>query len=290
MGHVDRREFLHKAGVASAAAGAVWAAPSVIGQTTAFAVGTPQPTTTSGGPVEPKPCGQFLWGGTRTSVPLSAANGNNTRVSDTGVTMTVTSSLVGSPAPTIESNYRNMFVENRPYSGAGSISGYGNTPEAGLILVQDKSTNALASAVTSYQQVTFSFSAPVTNLTFVIYDLSGNGAVGSTSSNSYMDAVGFDSTPSVVSDTASSRTQGASRGGTGTFTDPFHRLATTDYFIGTAPQYAPYNVPLDLKVSFAGPLSSLTMRYSSLGGNSEQFIKLGNMQSGDGCTPFTPGK
>lgn len=41
MNSIDRRSFLQKAGLASAGAGAVWVAPSVLGSTSAFAASSP---------------------------------------------------------------------------------------------------------------------------------------------------------------------------------------------------------------------------------------------------------
>ncbi len=289
MDHVDRREFLQKTGVATAAAGAVWAAPSVLGSTTAFAAGSTTDPTTPTVPVDTTPCLLFDWGG-RSSAPISAAgtgNNSNVQTADDGVTtVAVTSALVGAVPPTTNGTfggqvYRNMWVHNTPVSGYGTVSGYSDPSEAGLMLIQNNSGggNADAASVTNYQEVTFAFSAPVTSLTFTIYDL--------TKFSGYTDLIGFDATPIVIADTAASRPGGASLEGTGSFGDPLRRKLTTDYFI--SPSDVTYNTRLDLTVRFTGSLSSLKMRYASGTTKGMQFIKIGDMQTGGCLTLPVPG-
>lgn len=291
----SRRRVLQLGGAAAAATVAVVALPGIA------AAGSPPdgPTTTGGStttvPVDSSPCVLFDWGNQTSNAPLSptgTGRTSNVKLGDDGVTtLTVTNAMVGTPA--VSAAYRNFHVNTRPYSGAGSISGYGdNTFQAGLVLIQNNglgigTVNPDVGNITNYQEVTFTFSAPVTSLTFTVYDISATISQGA--STNYMDAVGFSATPTVLNDTGVLRSVGGQLVGTGTFTDPFRRVLATDNYWGADPNDPDHNIPLDTTVRFAGPLTELKLRYSSIAGQSLQFIKIGDMQTGGGCTALPAG-
>ncbi|HET8930479.1 MAG TPA: hypothetical protein VFN21_07475 [Acidimicrobiales bacterium] len=301
----SRRRVLQLGGAVAAAGVAVIALPTVA------AAGSPPDTTApdTTAPVtttpDPNPCILFDWGGQTSNAPLSAGGTgktSNVRVgkdslgNPVSTTLTVTDAVVGTPAITgiysaTGSAYRNFEVNTRPTSGAGSISGYGNNDtQAGLILIQDNGSgtpNPNPSAVGNYQEVTFTFSAPVTSLTFTVYDISAMAVAGA--ATGYMDGVGFSAAPTVVGDSGAGRSVGGQLVGSGTFSDPFRRVLATDNYWGADPNDPDHNVPLDVTVSFAGPLTELKLRYSSLAGPATQFIKIGDLQSGGGCTAIPTG-
>ena len=286
-----RRRALQLGGAAAAASVAAIALPNIAAAASHTGGDTSTTTTT----VDPNPCVLFDWG-PRSSAPLSAAGtGNNSNV-QAGIpgpnTLTATDAVVGSTPPVINgtwggSPYRNFWVHNTAVSGYGTVSGFGDgATQAGLILIQDNSNaaggtpNPNVSNITNYQEATFTFASPVTSLTFRVYDLSASGLEGT--ANGYMDAVGFSATPTVVFDSGSTRSVPSQLVGTGTFSDPLRRAAADTYW-GADPSNPDNNIPLDVTLRFAGPLTSLTMRYSSIAGPAMQFIKIGDMQSGGGC-------
>jgi len=306
----SRRRVLQLGGAAAAGAIAVVALPTIAAAASPPGTTTPDstaPVTTAPATTtpDPNPCILFDWGNQTSNAPLSPSGTgktSNVRVgkdslgNPVSTTLTVTDAVVGTPViantyPATGTAYRNFQVNTRPASGAGSISGYGdNTTQAGLILMQDNGSgtpNPNPAAVTNYQEVTFTFSAPVTSLTFTVYDISALAVEGA--STGYMDGVGFSATPTVLSDSGAARTVGGHLVGSGTFSDPFRRVLATDNYWGADPVDPDHNIPLDVKVRFAGPLTELKLRYSSLAGPATQFIKIGDMQAGGGCTALPAG-
>lgn len=296
----SRRRVLQLGGVAAAGAIAVIALPSV-----AAAASGPGPTTTTPVP-DTNPCVLFDWGPRSSAALSSGGTGNNSNIQPgtdpTNVVvnhLTVTNAVVGSAPPVVNgtwggSAYRNLWVHNTAVSGYGTVSGYGDgATQAGLILIQNNSgasggtPNPNVSNITNYQEVTFAFDSPVTSLTFTLYDLSATAVAGAASG--YMDAVGFSTAPTVLNDRGSERSVGGQLVGSGTFSDPFRRVLAHDYYWGASPSDPDLNIPLDVTLRFSGPLSELKLRYSSIAGADMQFVKIGDMQSGGGCTPLPPG-
>ncbi|WP_091194128.1 hypothetical protein [Nocardioides alpinus] len=162
----------------------------------------------------------------------------------------------------------NLTVPGPAAGGGGgvapNVTNLGNiTPggaERGLCLQHSTSSTANVSRTGNPdrgQRLTISFPRDVTNLTFWIVD------IDSTTSG-YWDRVRFTTTPTVVTNSAS-----VNINGTGSGTTPF-RYGTTQ----TNNNFDENTANARVKVSFAGPLTSLTMEYWNAGGTGVQRVFL----------------
>jgi hypothetical protein len=185
---IDRRAFMHKAGVAGATAGALWVAPSVLGSSSAWAAGSCVHT------------GGLAWSTTTFA-------GTSTPSTSGAVTFTATLTTAGSPT-----TYLVVTVTpTTPNPGVGTGSGgssntggvdqavpYPNTPApAGLNGVTSYYVmNMRNSAANRGYTVKFDFwanaahtvSQSVYNLSFALIDIDTD----STSGNQYKDNVWLD--------------------------------------------------------------------------------------------------
>lgn len=313
---LDRRRFIRHVGVGAAVAGGAWVTPAIVGSSVAFAEGSDD----GGPPVDPGSllCGSIVWPAPTDNNPskvgawitypitsveeptVSLDSVNGTQAKPTPATLvgpnppSVVSPMIqakidagNTPGNAAAFGYRNLMSNARPHQSAGTVSG---SSVPGLLVVQNNEGggNTSISSIDNYQQVTFTLSQPVYNLRFTIRDLSANTIDGSsttkdvynpstgdlTSYGAYRDMVGF-SVP--VSVTGGNTTNLA---GTGTFADPFRRTTADDWFWGLNPVYAPRNVPMDVNVAIAGPVSSFTLRYATVGGWGTQWIQLTNFEFG----------
>lgn len=311
---LDRRKFIRRAGVTAAAAGGVWVAPSIVGTSVAFAAGS-----VGGGgggdvdPPDPPPivdqCGTITWPtptnnnptnpGAWVTYPLNSSNPAVKLNSVVGTSVGANPpSLINPQVAAGQSSaygYRNLMSNARAFQGQGTISGDG-TP--GLVVVQNNAGggNTSLGSIVNYQQVTFTFNTVIQNLRFQINDITANTIDGNNTTadtigpfvdnplsandyawlgnGAYRDTVGFNRAITV---TGGNTTNLA---GTGTFSSPLRRTTAADLFIGLNPVYAPYNVPMDVQITMAGPLSSFTMRYATVGGWGTQWIQLRNFTFG----------
>jgi hypothetical protein len=301
---VDRRQFIQRAGAGAFVAGSAWAAPSVFGTSVAFAAGSGEEDPDIV-PPDPDPevdqCGSIVWtatannpgvSGTAHLVPFPKVS-NNPAVSLTSVVST----LVGPTPPSIQNpqlatgtpasyQFRNLGANQRAFQGQGSITAGGTI---GLVLVQHNpgGGNTSPSAVTNYQQVTFTFNTVIQNLRFTIHDLSGNTVDGTNTgtdyivapptnyllSGPYRDSVGFNRAITVTPGGTGDPSNTTNLAGTGTFSNPLRRSASATW-PGTGGNH------MNVQITMPGPLSTFTMRYATIGGRGTQWISLSNMNFG----------
>jgi hypothetical protein len=183
---IDRRRFLQQAGVAAGATGAIWAAPSIIGSSTAFAIGSnPALCPPTGG--ELIDWSQFaqgtLSGANAQSIPVQLAAGGSAGYN---VTMTVTP--VNGPLNGGSGGWISNQVRNGPFNGSTGrfygLSMYGNTTN------RRGNPNGGANGSFGYD-ITFSWPAGHTanGLTFSI------GDIDNSTSSAYQDRVWVDTAP-----------------------------------------------------------------------------------------------
>lgn len=248
MGEFDRREFLQKTGVATAAAGAAWAAPSVLGTSAAWA----------GGPscqskfILPFSTGTFSGklAGTPTANSVSV-----TKISGPGPTPTLTALIAATSNPTPNTNNNTVTAAAAP----------GQTYTTKMYVLHMNSTHNTNQGYS----VTFTFGAPVYQVQFQIVDIDKNTAGG----QNYDDQVWLTATGSNTAFTIPTGTRGANViGGGGTSqTDAFRGNAVSNYNDNTG----------SVTINYAGPIDSFTLNYRSLLGTgtgttgvTEQFIGL----------------
>jgi hypothetical protein len=149
--NIDRREFVKKAGLGAAGAGALWVAPSVLGIDAAFAGAS---------------CLQqdsIIWssfGGNGTAMPTSipyAAVGSYPALT---VTLAVTTS------GTITASGDNKTIQSNVPDGGGAFPGDGGFNTGSVLMLHMR-----AGSANQGQDLTFSFSVPVYNLKFTLVNI-----------------------------------------------------------------------------------------------------------------------
>lgn len=151
-----------------------------------------------------------------------------------------------------------MTYTVRATAGAGETLANQNLVPAGQMSPSNNGLGTLAtdslqfqqSGATTGQTVTFTFSKPVSNLTFSVADLDNSGTL-------YQDRVSFSPAPT-------SSVLGANVAGVGSSADPLRGTGTSAVNSDVTASWA--------KVSFAGPLTTLTMTFRSQQGTSPQQI------------------
>jgi hypothetical protein len=304
---LERRQFMRRVGAGAVVAGGVWAAPSILGTSVAFAAGSGEDPDDD--PPDPEPpvdlCGSIAWtatannpgvNGTAHLVPFPKASSNPS------VQLTsVTSTLVGANPPSLVNPqlatgtpasfaFRNLGGNSRAFQGQGSITSGG---PIGLVLVQHNpgGGNTAVGSITNYQQVTFTFNTVIQNLRFTINDLSGNTIDGNNTGTDYLqtpaqvppngyllsgpyrDAVSFNRAITLTPGGLGDASNTANLAGTGTFSNPLRRSASATW-PGTGTNH------MNVGITMPGPLSSFTMRYATVGGRGTQWISLSNMTFG----------
>lgn len=135
-----------------------------------------------------------------------------------------------------------------------------------------------ASDPSVYQDVTFTFSRPVTDLRFTITDIDTSGGWFLGNYRDFYDAVAVQSVAGTATFTS---TLGADLQGSGTTTNPWRQDGFTNAAAGST------DAAHRVVVSFAGALTSLTLRYWSIDGRSTytgaQAVWVGDMTYKSNC-------
>ncbi len=221
-------------------AGAVWLAPVV-------AVGVAAPAyAASCGPSFPA---LIDWGVT-SYVRMSATSGRATVTPSGGVgnvTVDFTSTF-NRYSPTTDFEDANLQVHPNSVGALG---------QQGLAFFQTRNNNANDSN-TYGQTVVIDFNGrPVTNLSFTLTDIDS-------SSGNYTDNVGFSVAPT------SFQLLGTNLQGTGTYSSPFRKTGN-NFSVGGN------NSGGNVSVTFAGPLTTLTMKYWNSQATNQQVVYIADM-------------
>lgn len=133
-----------------------------------------------------------------------------------------------------------------------------------------------------YQDITLTFPAAVTDLTFELADIDTSGTrPNNTTFYNYWDAIAIHSTSGA---TFSATTLGASLTGTGTLQNPWRQKT-----FALTPPDSNAAASNRLKVVFSSPVKTFKFRYWSIEGRSDytgtQAVWMGNMTYKGNCTP-----
>ena len=222
---IERRTFLRRAGLGAATAGAVWAAPSITGFDAAFAGA-------SCAREETLDWSSFANGFAFTSQNYPAVPGYP------AVTLTVTTTLVGTPNPT----GTNATVQPGTF---GSLPGK-------YYLLQGTPANT-----TSGFNTTIAFTVPVFNVRFTLLDIdrqNGGGGLG------WQDRLWFDPTPAGITTVKNDATRVF---GTGTSANPWTGLQNTNVANGSPNGNVAVTIPTTSGVALryrAGDLLTVAQR------------------------------
>lgn len=263
MGQVDRRAFMQKAGIAGVAAGAIWAAPSVLGSSTAFADGS---------------CiykGSLLW----STLTKGASEPNTSKVvtlvdhlpgygSVTGVTVTMTVTP-STPNPGAGSGNNGGVRATVPYPGTNP-GGLDGVASYYALSMNNGAQNRGYTVTFSFTNTATNAPLNVYNLQFTIIDIDRD----TTTTNNYKDAVAI--SPAPTSTILGSNVIGGGTGTPGgTGTNPWTGKADAGI----------ENASGDVAITYSGPISTTTITYwsdnSQTGkagtGNDIQYVGVGDL-------------
>ena len=236
MEQLDRRKFLQRTGAAAAAAGGVWLASDIVSSPTVFAGASCLVTATT---ATGTPWGR--WGGAQPiNWPVISPKYPN-------LNLTWVVAAIG----TVTANTGNGTIT--PAIGAGF-----GIPNQRVFYFDI--SNAGSASVEGYS-VTFTFSAPVWNVTFRVYDIDRNTGGG----QNYIDRVAVTAVGgATVSGTASGGTAPSGSGAT---------------FTGSGTNAADNGAVVDYTLS--GKVTSFTLSYTNAiasGTGSQQIIGIGDLR------------
>lgn len=206
---------------------------------------TPTAVMTTVAPAYAASCTSTFTAALRTSsyTATSTTSGSGTATPSTSGAQSLTYTVSSVPVAG-----ETLNVANLQPAGSSNVNPLGPVLRADSMQLQQK--GALGG-----QTVTFTFPVSVTNLKLTIADID-------TATGSYQDLVGFSVAPTTVA-------KGSAVTGSGTYSDPFKAIAAGSVNSDT--------VANQITASFAGPLTALSIRFSSGSGTSDQQIFLSGL-------------